>query len=282
LRSRPDGPPGQARTLIVTHGYGDSAATWNSVARSLRPRFDVRLWDLPGHGQRRGEPADFSRTSAEAELRETVAVAEAPRALIGHSAGGYLTLRVALQTPGLAAALVLIGTGPGFRSKDGMADWNRQMARLAAASTMPSASAALVEMHDSLVIDHLERIEVPVLVIAGTQDRPEYVKGARYLADHIPGASLRMLESAGHDPHRSHPADLARAIAEFLAPALLAARRAGTRRCRNFRSTHYTATTIISDGLGSWSSRWLGGSHGLGALCAADLADFLPRTAGRP
>jgi pimeloyl-ACP methyl ester carboxylesterase len=178
----------------------------------------VRLWDLPGHGCRRDETADLSRTCAEVELRETVAATEAPRALIGHSAGGYLTLRVTLQAPRLAAALVLIGTGPGFRSMDRMADWNGQMARLAAANEMPSASVALVEMHDSLVIDRLEQIEVPVLVIVGTEDRPEYVKGARYLADHIPGATLRMLENAAHDPHRSHPADLASAITEFLAP----------------------------------------------------------------
>jgi pimeloyl-ACP methyl ester carboxylesterase len=40
---------------------------------------------------------------------------------------------------------------------------------------------------------------------------------ARHLADHIPGVTLRMLESAGHDPHRGHPADLARATAGFLA-----------------------------------------------------------------
>ena len=43
----------------------------------------------------------------------------------GHSLGGYLSLAFHLAHPERVAALVLIDTGPGYRSDDGRQKWNR-------------------------------------------------------------------------------------------------------------------------------------------------------------
>lgn len=201
--------------LVLTHGFGDSAASWQPIADGLSTSFQVRLWDLPGHGGRRDEPADYAPAAVEAELRSHITAAGPSSVLVGHSAGGYLTLRVAVQAPELASALVLIATGPGFWKPDQMTTWNRNMSRFAAACGMPPASAALVEMHDSLVLDNLERLDMPILIVVGANDLPTYVRGARYLATHIPWATFLQMEGAGHDLHRTRADELARAITDF-------------------------------------------------------------------
>jgi pimeloyl-ACP methyl ester carboxylesterase len=201
--------------LVLTHGYADSALSWQPVADSLSRSFQVKLWDLPGHGSRRDEPADYSSAAAEAELRSHVTAAGPSSVLVGHSAGGYLTLRLAVQAPELASALVLIGTGPGYRKPAQMAAWNRNVARFVAATGMPPASAALVEMHDSLVLDNLGRLDMPVLIVVGANDLPAYVQGAQYLSTRIPWAAVRQIEGAGHDLHRTRAEELARIISDF-------------------------------------------------------------------
>ena len=65
------------------------------------------------------------------------------RAVIGgHSLGGYLSLAFHVAHPERVAALVLIDTGPGYRSDDGRQKWNR-MAEGYAADLEQKGLAAL-------------------------------------------------------------------------------------------------------------------------------------------
>jgi pimeloyl-ACP methyl ester carboxylesterase len=61
----------------------------------------------------------------------------------------------------------------------------------------------------------LEQIEAPTLVISAEDDLYRTLPGARYAAEHIPGARLRVFETGGH-LLVSHGADTQAAIANFL------------------------------------------------------------------
>lgn len=63
----------------------------------------------------------------------------------------------------------------------------------------------------------LGRCQVPTLVLQAAADAVVPLAAARFLADHIPGARLEMLETRGHYPHLSAPAAVADAIARFAA-----------------------------------------------------------------
>ena len=52
--------------------------------------------------------------------------------LAGHSMGGMDTMLFACHFPGVADALVLYGTGPGFRSDKGRLKWNATAEKIAA------------------------------------------------------------------------------------------------------------------------------------------------------
>jgi pimeloyl-ACP methyl ester carboxylesterase len=205
---------------ILTHGYTDSAATWSAQVDALTRSADidpVRAWDLPGHGDRRDDPdADTTMAAAVAEL--TALAGHSPRPLlIGHSAGGYLSLRAIIDGSITAAGLVLISTGPGFRQPTEMARWNESMRRLAASGGFGRHTVDLVTMVDSVVIDGLSGLDIPVLIISGGQDRPAYQAGSSYLARRLPNARPMVVAEAGHHPHRSHPEAVNRAVLDFAA-----------------------------------------------------------------
>lgn len=60
---------------------------------------------------------------------------------------------------------------------------------------------------------------IPVLVLWGREDRVLPVWHAKNAAAVLPWATVRILEGAGHTPHRSHPFEVALQIAMFVASA---------------------------------------------------------------
>jgi pimeloyl-ACP methyl ester carboxylesterase len=207
--------------LIATHGYGDSAVVWSPLLAALaavtRVPVNPQAWDLPGHGARRAEPpGSHDIDTATEELRRRARQCPRPPVLLGHSLGGYLSLRCALTTDAPLRAIVVISSGPGFRDPQGRAGWNATMDRLTVALGLSAETSAIARMTDGLVLERLPAGRVPALVVRGAADRPQYQAGAAVIADRWPGARLIDVPGAGHEPHRTHPANVAGAIARFL------------------------------------------------------------------
>ncbi|MGI9607695.1 MAG: alpha/beta fold hydrolase, partial [Acidimicrobiales bacterium] len=76
-----------------------------------------------------------------------------------------------------------------------MIDSAIEMVRACPEDVRVAATAALLD-HD--VSDRLDRIAVPSIVIGGTRDQMVRPHQVRALADGITGATLEMLEGAGH------------------------------------------------------------------------------------
>lgn len=69
------------------------------------------------------------------------------------------------------------------------------------------------------VMDRLDAIRVPTLVLAGHDDFLFPPESQALLAAGIPDVRLRIIERAGHNPQSERPAETLAAVAEFLAPA---------------------------------------------------------------
>jgi proline iminopeptidase len=66
------------------------------------------------------------------------------------------------------------------------------------------------------VVDRLDEINVPTLVMAGRDDFVFPPECQEELAAGIPGALLRIIEGAGHNPHEEQRAEVMEAVSEFL------------------------------------------------------------------
>jgi non-heme chloroperoxidase len=124
LITRPDGTvlralaAGQGPPVVLVHGYTASVAEWNFVWDDLQAKgFRVIAFDQRGHGRSTlgsdgigSEPmaADIAAVLEHFDVRDGV--------LIGHSMGGFLTVRAMLDHPDLAPrlrGLVLFATWAG-------------------------------------------------------------------------------------------------------------------------------------------------------------------------
>ncbi|OIK03745.1 alpha/beta fold hydrolase [Streptomyces monashensis] len=102
-----DGPP-----LLLLHGAGRTLADWAAVAPRLTPRHRVIAMDLRAHGRSGGGAWTFP--AALADVAAVLDALAAPHAVpVGHSLGGMVAVRYALEHPRTPAAVNLDGHGYG-------------------------------------------------------------------------------------------------------------------------------------------------------------------------
>lgn len=100
---------GAGRPVVLVHGLGGAATNWTRLAPLLARSRRVLVPDLPGHGRSGsiGRPADLG---AYGDCIVAILEQEAtPRAaLVGHSMGGVVALRLAVAHPARVSALALV------------------------------------------------------------------------------------------------------------------------------------------------------------------------------
>ena len=229
-------------TLVFVHGSGDSAQVWQPLIELL-PNYATVALDLPGHGALASEPGPISPSVADYAdfVRGELARLGLERPmLIGHSLGGAIAMRVALDAPDAVARLGLVGTGARLR----VAPTFLEAARTADASGMreitqasfstahaaeaeafharraPTAPTALYRdlfaCNAFDVMGDVARISQPTLVIVGESDRMTPPKFSAYLADQIPMSTLVVVPDAGHYVQIEQPRWVADAIQAWL------------------------------------------------------------------
>jgi 3-oxoadipate enol-lactonase len=106
-----EGPP-----LMLVHGLAGAASNWVEVAPRLTRAFRVLVPDLPGHAGSTPFPAVTTLDPFADRLAALAALEglEQP-ALVGHSLGGVVALRLAVNFPDRVKALVLTAAA-GIRS----------------------------------------------------------------------------------------------------------------------------------------------------------------------
>lgn len=232
--------PTEGPTLVLLHGAGGTHLHWPAEMRRL-PGATVYALDLPGHGRSGGEGCDTVMGYAEAVAAFLQTVGAGQAVLTGHSMGGAIALTLALDLPDQVAGLVLFSTGARLRVAPAILEGLRSnfeqavevMTRFAWSSEALPRLVALgrTELRDAGpevllgdfsacnrfdVMDRLGEIQQPTLVVAGSADQLTPVKYAHFLAEHIPDAHLAVIEGAGHMVTLERPAEVAKAVGDFL------------------------------------------------------------------
>ncbi|MDX1383999.1 MAG: alpha/beta hydrolase [Thermoanaerobaculia bacterium] len=236
FEARGDGPP-----LLLSHGYSATGVMWEGQVEALRDRYRVITWDMRGHG-RSDYPEDPDAYSEAATVGDMAAIldeCEAPAAAIGGlSLGGYMSLAFHFAHPERTRCLLLFDTGPGYKSDEGRAEWNRTS--LARADDLESrgfdalsssrevrsrnhrsplglsrAARGMLAQKDDRIIQSLPGIGVPTLVVVGADDTP-FLGASAYMAKKIEGARQVVLPDAGHASNLDQPEAFNAAMVEFL------------------------------------------------------------------
>lgn len=232
---------GEGPLILLSHGFGATAQMWQPQFASLSERYQTLAWDLRGHGQS-GSPEDPAQYSLEACIEDLGALLDAAgeeRAVIGgHSLGGYLSLAFADRYPERVRALLLVGTGPGFKRDEPRQGWNanatKQAEKLEArgldafpkshmdwagthrsAAGLARAARGMLAQTDARVYEALARVKTPTLVLVGADDRA-FLQAADVMEGKIAGAQKIVIPDAGHAVNVDQPDRVNRALRDFL------------------------------------------------------------------
>jgi 3-oxoadipate enol-lactonase len=208
----------------------------------------VDVPDLPGYGEAALEPGDISYVDVAASRLG------GPTAVVGCSFGGRVALELAFHRPELVERLALVGAGLGswnwseeteraFGEEEELlesGDLAGAAAQQAAMWLAPGAEPHVRELTETMTLrsyeqqlpledqvtaswpqpsaaDRLEELDVPTLVVVGTEDVADIRAMAEHLASRIRGARLARIEGAGHLPSLERPDELNRLLLDFLA-----------------------------------------------------------------
>jgi pimeloyl-ACP methyl ester carboxylesterase len=95
--------------MVFVHGYMGDTSHWDAQAREFGRDHRVIRVDLRGHGRSAKPQGDYSiETLAEDTANVIRALDLPPVVLVGHSMGGGVTLRLAVEHPELVRGLVLL------------------------------------------------------------------------------------------------------------------------------------------------------------------------------
>jgi pimeloyl-ACP methyl ester carboxylesterase len=249
-----DSGPKQAPTVVLIHGYTDSARDWLPVEPLLEKRFRLIIVDLRGHGASGKPECCYTRFDFAYDIELLLRSLHIRTAdVVGHSLGSIVAQTVAELWPGRTRRLILISsTGTSFGTQGWLTDvqrlddpidpdsrfmrnwWNQSIAiNPEAFSSRQRRDAAAIPARlwraiadQSLVgVDlrtMLPRVRAPTLLIWGARDTLVTEEGREVLRTGIAGSRVRIFDSLGHDLFWEDPCGVTSAITDFLADFLAA------------------------------------------------------------
>ena len=225
--------------LLLLPGLTCDAAVWRDQIGALKTTCDVRIPDF------------FGLDSFDAMAAATLALADGPFALAGHSMGGRVAMQVAASAPDRVQRLALLDTGahpPGpeeaatrqalieIGEREGMdaviqawlppmiapdrlgdqALWTAiaDMQRRAGLETLKRQIRALLNRGDGFA--QLDAVRVPTAFIVGALDSWSPPQQHRDMQAHVPGSVLTVIENCGHMAPMEAPDAVTQALRQWL------------------------------------------------------------------
>ncbi len=241
---------GDGPSLVFVHGMCGDARVWADQKRRLADRFSCTTYDRRGHTRSPRtdivESVDLHADDLAALIR---ALDLAPTVVVGSSGGARITLDLIRRYPHLVRGAVISEPPVGALAPEAFtamigavapvvqqaADTDGPRAAVDAFFEMlcpglwsridepvkdryrdnaPMLFGDLGQPAYEITPDDIGRIEVPVLVVAGTRSHPALHEAAHNLAQYLPDARYLELD-CGHVTYAEQPEKFARAVAAF-------------------------------------------------------------------
>ncbi len=210
-------------TVLFIHGAGGGQYSWSFQKGFFEREFNPVIIELPGHGESEGEGEEEIGKYAEYIYAFMRALELKKVFIVGHSMGGAIAQTLALAHQEMMKGIVLVGTGAKLKVfpmilegiKNNFEETVRKINQFAFS---PKAPADLIEKGVSLmlqdrpevlygdflacdrfnVMDEVEKIALPTLIICGEDDQLTTPKYSQFLHDRIRGSRLQVIPNAGH------------------------------------------------------------------------------------
>jgi pimeloyl-ACP methyl ester carboxylesterase len=233
---------GSGDPVLVLHGWGASIEAVRPILAALRDVATAYAVDLPGFGESDPPPEPWSSVEYARFVDALLDALDIDRAtVIGHSNGGRVAIRLAVDFPARVDKLVLVNSA-GIRprrtvsrrarvalfkagklaaragGRPGAALHARIARRVASADYLGSGPlrGTLVRLVNEDLRDCLPGIRVPTLLVWGDRDRETPLADGRLMEALIPDAGLVSFPDAGHFSYADAPGSFAKVVRYFV------------------------------------------------------------------
>ena len=227
---------GTGPRLAMVHGFTQTRRCWGPLAADLARDHELVLVDAPGHGGSSEVSADLVGGG------HLIAEAGGSATYLGYSMGGRFVLHTALERPEVVAGLVLVGATAGIDEAEeraarvhddeararrieeiGVEAFLDEWLSLPIFAGLSSEAACRTERLENTASgiasslrlagtgtqiptwDRLHTLEMPVLVVAGADDRKFVAAGEQMAGAVGANATFETIEGAGHTAHLEQP-----------------------------------------------------------------------------
>lgn len=244
---------GSGETLVLTHGLGGSTQTWETTVPRFAKHYQVLTWDVRGHGQSDKPEGRYSAGLFASDLAALLKVLGIDGAFVlGHSMGGVVALRFALDFPDLCNALIVSSSSaevnpratqfwqdlaaaalekgmeavpldPARTFTKSFVENNPEIVEELTRNRMANDPGAYVRA--ALAIseynynEELSRIGCPTLIIVGNDDLTTPPGGSVKMSRLIAGSKLVIFKDCGHLSYVEQPEVFSQSVLDFLAEA---------------------------------------------------------------
>ena len=226
--------------LIILHGWGLDGSLYKTLAKQLANNWYVIVPDLPGFGKSEAPPKPYRLDDYLKEIKQLLKDQGVKEAVfVGHSFGGRLSMKMAVESPKLVKQLVLTGA-PGVERFA----WKRSGKRLVAwtaAKTLKyftwippikkvrqrfyrnrdlgKLEGVMAETFRLVIAEKLtkiaKKIQQPTLLVWGAKDQMAPVEDAEKMLKIIPHSYLKIFTKVGHKLPYEKPHEFAQEVERF-------------------------------------------------------------------
>ena len=248
---------GSGEPLVLLHGIGSGAASWQAQLEAFSDRYRVIAWDAPGYGGSAplGPTVPDARDYAGVLAQFLDEMRVGPCHLVGHSLGALMVCSFALRWPHRVKSLLIGDPAAGYGNagaeiqaqrregrlglldrlgpeglarerhgnllSDNAPDWARKRVRDIMARIRPDGYRQAVEllMNGNIHADAAE-IDLPVTVVVGGADTVTPPEECKKVAESFANSEFEILPALGHASYVEGPDAFNAVLAKHLGEAL--------------------------------------------------------------
>jgi len=232
---------GQGSPFLILHGWGRGQISWIEIQDKLSKHFQVIILDLPGFGKSDLPPVGWSVQDYFQFISDfTQKMGINNFYLLGHSFGGSIAIKLAVESPEKIRKLILVdsaGRRPqkSFSKKilfptfkifkifsflPGYKILRKYFYKFILRSTdYLKVTGVMKETFKKVIAEDLSylwrKINLPVLIIWGRKDKMTPLRDAYLMKANIKDSVLKIFD-CGHCPHHEEPDLLIKTILNFI------------------------------------------------------------------
>lgn len=202
---------GEGIPIILVHGNGETHEIFDKLIEKLKINYKVYALDSRCHGKSE-KTKMISYDLMAQDVIEFIKKLQINKPLFyGFSDGGIIGLLVTIKEPQLLSNLIISGANI---TPDGTTKKDVILTKLMYYITRNKLIKMMV-YEPNITIEELQKIEIPVHVIAGEKDVVRY-EHTKKISDNIKNSTLKIVPDATHSSYIVHNEEIYNVIKEYL------------------------------------------------------------------